>query len=100
MQYQQYQQPNQYGAYPQAPPQYGAYPQAPPAPNAGLNADHQSCENESLLHENNPLEKFCEREDRMNFVRKVYAIMGVQLLFTAGIVAIPLTNTNAYFWMR
>jgi FtsH-binding integral membrane protein len=36
----------------------------------------------------------------MNFVRKVYAIMGVQLLFTAGIVAIPLTNTNAYFWMR
>jgi FtsH-binding integral membrane protein len=53
-----------------------------------------------LLHENNPLEKFCEREDRMNFVRKVYAIMGVQLLFTAGIVAIPLTNTNAYFWMR
>ena len=36
----------------------------------------------------------------MNFVRKVYSILGFQLLLTAGAVIIPLTNTNAYQWMR
>lgn len=36
----------------------------------------------------------------MNFVRKVYAILGIQLLFTACIVCIPLFNDNAVRWMR
>lgn len=36
----------------------------------------------------------------MNFVKKVYSILGFQLLLTAGAVVIPLTNDKAHLWMR
>lgn len=36
----------------------------------------------------------------MNFVKKVYSILGIQLLFTAGVILIPLYNYEAYSFMR
>ncbi len=52
------------------------------------------------MHENENFDKFCNREDRMNFVKKVYSILGFQLLFTAAAVIIPLADRDAYIWMR
>lgn len=44
--------------------------------------------------------KFTDQEDRSNFVRKVYAILGIQLAITAGITAIPLHSLHAREWMQ
>ena len=39
--------------------------------------------------------KFQDKEDRMNFVKKVYGILGVQISITAIGVLIPVLNDNA-----
>ena len=39
--------------------------------------------------------KFYDQEDRMNFVKKVYGILGIQLLITTAICLIPLTSDKA-----
>lgn len=44
--------------------------------------------------------KFYDGEDRLNFVRKVYSILGVQILITALITLIPMTNEKAAIWMH
>ena len=44
--------------------------------------------------------KFYDKEDRTNFVRKVYAILGIQLLITSAITMIPLYNDHARLWMH
>lgn len=43
--------------------------------------------------------KFYDQGDRNNFVRKVYSILGFQLLITACITAIPLKSDHARLWM-
>jgi protein lifeguard len=66
-----------------------------------VNDDHHtSVATEGLLHQNDGYEKFCNREDRLNFVKKVYSILAAQLLFTAGVILIPLFSSDAYLWMR
>ena len=40
----------------------------------------------------NGFSKFNDREDRLNFVRKVYGILGFQLALSAAIISIPLTS--------
>jgi FtsH-binding integral membrane protein len=83
---------------------YNAYQQYPQGnPDVPPNNYVAPAANESeapLLTNNDFSDKFGAREDRMNFVRKVYAILGIQLLFTACIVCIPLFNTRALLWMR
>ncbi len=52
-------------------------------------------ENDSLIQDNSGGSKFCDatdKEDRINFVRKVYSILGLQLLLTACITLVPLLN--------
>ncbi|TNV72562.1 hypothetical protein FGO68_gene2603 [Halteria grandinella] len=82
--------PQQYNAY-QAP----AGVQAPPTEN--------NDESVSLLQRNDPNSiwsaKFNDRDIRMNFVRKVYAILGVQLLITSCCVLIPMYNQAMFEFM-
>ena len=40
-----------------------------------------------------------DRDDRINFVKKVYSILGAQLLFTAIMTIIPMTTPGAAHWM-
>ncbi len=54
--------------------------------------------NDSLLSSDSDDEKwgkFSKRSVRLNFVKKVYSILFVQLFFTALIVMIPMFNSNA-----
>ena len=44
--------------------------------------------------------KFSNMEDRKGFVRKVYAILGMQLLITAAITLIPCYNIKAAVWIN
>ena len=44
--------------------------------------------------------KFASIEDRKGFVKKVYGILGLQLLLTVGITLIPVTNVNAKNWIH
>jgi protein lifeguard len=44
-------------------------------------------------------DKFGLQEDRMNFVRKVYGILGVQLVFTALFTLIPVYSDSFHIWM-
>lgn len=44
--------------------------------------------------------KFYDAQDRLNFVRKVYGILGVQILITSLITLIPVTNDHARVWMH
>lgn len=44
--------------------------------------------------------KFYDGEDRLNFVRKVYSILGVQIFITALITLIPMTSDKAAVWMQ
>lgn len=57
----------------------------------------------SLLQRNDPNSiwsaKFNDRDIRMNFVRKVYAILGVQLLITSCCVLIPMYNQAMFEFM-
>ncbi len=43
--------------------------------------------------------KFHDAEDRLNFVRKVYSILGVQITITTLITLIPVTNQAAADWI-
>ena len=53
-----------------------------------------------LLAQNSLDEKFSNREDRLNFVRKVYGIIFAQLLFTSVFIVIPLSSIDVALWMR
>ena len=44
--------------------------------------------------------KFASMEDRKGFVKKVYGILGFQLLLTAGITLIPVMNNDANIWIN
>lgn len=44
--------------------------------------------------------KFYDGEDRLNFVRKVYSILGVQILITSLVTMIPLMSDSAALWMQ
>ncbi len=44
--------------------------------------------------------KFASMEDRKGFVKKVYGILGFQLLLTAGITLIPVMNIEAKIWIN
>ena len=44
--------------------------------------------------------KFYDGQDRLNFVRKVYSILGIQILITSLITLIPMTNDHAKIWMQ
>ena len=39
--------------------------------------------------------KFHDQEDRLNFVRKVYSIVGVQLIITTLVTLVPILDDNA-----
>ena len=47
----------------------------------------------------NGFSKFNDQEDRLNFVRKVYGILGFQLALSAAIVSIPISNDHARYWI-
>ena len=47
----------------------------------------------------NGFSKFNDREDRLNFVRKVYGILGFQLALSAAIISIPMTSDKARIWI-
>jgi FtsH-binding integral membrane protein len=53
----------------------------------------------SLLGDND-LSKFYDKQDRQNFVSKVYGILGFQLTLTSLITSIPVFNDNAKIWMH
>jgi FtsH-binding integral membrane protein len=59
-------------------------------------------ENNGLLdsHIGCKFDEATEREDRLNFCKKVYSILGVQLLITAFMCIIPMTNEKSVQWMR
>ena len=40
-----------------------------------------------------------DKENRLNFVKKVYAIIGTQLVITSLICAIPMASESANKWM-
>ena len=44
------------------------------------------------LLERSPECKFHDTEDRLNFVRKVYSIVGAQLILTTAVTAVPLAS--------
>ena len=48
----------------------------------------------------NGFSKFNDQEDRLNFVRKVYGILGFQLALSAAIISIPMSSEHARFWME
>lgn len=105
----QYQAPGQYNqsqynqpAYGQVPPQYNAY-QAPVPINHAPGTENND-ESQALLQRNDPDSmwhaKFNDRDIRMNFVRKVYAILGVQLFITSLCVLLPMYNDDVVRFMR
>ena len=46
-----------------------------------------------------PRDKFDDPEDRKGFIRKVYSILGTQLLVTALVTLIPFFSTKVAMWM-